>query len=113
MVLLSNPTMTGPCRGGMGRMHLVRMTLGSAGGSRPVRAWGRVHRHRLAARGRDRGLDTMPAVEVASLLEVDVAGGLTAEIVAARHGRYGPNEVDPMARPSLAAIVWRRSPNRS
>ena len=53
-----------------------------------------------------RGLHAVPAVKVASLLGVDVAGGLTAESVAERQARYGPNEVDPVARPSLASIVW-------
>jgi Ca2+-transporting ATPase len=58
------------------------------------------------SRAGHRGLHAVPAVEVASLLGVDVAGGLTAEIVAERQARYGPNEIDPVARPSFASIVW-------
>ncbi|HSL77327.1 MAG TPA: HAD-IC family P-type ATPase, partial [Candidatus Limnocylindrales bacterium] len=36
----------------------------------------------------------------------DVGRGLTAASVIERRGRYGPNEIDPVARPSLASIVW-------
>lgn len=57
-------------------------------------------------RAEARDVHAVPAVEVASLLGVDIARGMTAELVAERHGRYGPNEIDPVARPSFAAIAW-------
>ena len=56
--------------------------------------------------GEARGVHAVPAAEVASLLGVDIARGLTAELVSERQGRYGPNEIDGGARPSLISIVW-------
>ena len=46
------------------------------------------------------------AAEVATALEVDPSRGLTALDVEERRGRFGPNEIENVARPSLPSIVW-------
>ena len=44
--------------------------------------------------------------DIATALAVDPSRGLTALEVEERRGRFGPNEIENVARPSLPSIVW-------
>jgi Ca2+-transporting ATPase len=48
----------------------------------------------------------VPAATIASRLGVEPSRGLSREDVEERGTRFGSNEVEPVARPSLPSIVW-------
>jgi Ca2+-transporting ATPase len=48
----------------------------------------------------------MPVATVAARLAVEPTLGLTSHELERRRARFGPNEVEPVARPSLWSIAW-------